>query len=79
MNTYESAYKIRTLETNKALQANIAAGGERARQARHALHLADVLYYWHEVGSDVAFARELARYTRYCERIGFDPMEDMPN
>lgn len=77
--TQMSTYRQRTLETNKALRANIAAGGERARQARHALHLADVFYYWHQVGSDVACERELARYNRYTDRIGYDPMQDFPN
>jgi hypothetical protein len=77
--TQMSTYKQRTLETNKALQANIAAGGERERQARHALHLADIYYYWHQVGSDDACERELARYQRYTERIGYDPMEEIPS
>jgi hypothetical protein len=74
-----STYKQRTLETNKALQANIAAGGERARHTRHALNIADVVNFWNQAGSDIAFNRELNRYKSYCERIGFDPMEDMPN
>lgn len=72
-------YKQRALETNKALQANIAAGGERARQARHALNIADVVSFWNQAGSDVAFNRQLVRYNRYCERIGYDPMLDFPS
>lgn len=79
MNQTTSTYKQRALETNKALQANLAAGGERARRARHALALADAVNFWNQAGSDDAFDRALGRYTGYCERIGFDPMEDMPS
>lgn len=74
----ETTFERRAIETNKALRANLAAGGERRRQAKHALRLADTCDYWNQVGSDDAWKRNFERYTSYCERIGYDPMEDFP-
>ncbi len=66
------------ISTSESLRANLAAGGERERQARHALALASTYHSYCELGRDLSSEQALAHYNRYCEHIGYDPLTDVP-